>query len=720
MSNKKTLLAASILVAISPILHAETSSNGNATMFDEVVVSATRTEQTLEKTASSVTVISDKQIEKNMAKDIKDIFNYTPGVTMNSSARQGAQTINIRGMEGKRVKILVDGSSQPGSFDGGPYSFINSSGITIDPDMIKSVEIIKGAASSLHGSDAIGGVVAFETKDPKDFLTNGSDIGGQVKLTYSSEDNSFSKNVALANRFGNLETLVAYTRRDGEELQNFSDINNLENYGIESQDTTADNLLVKLQYQINDDHRIEFLAELIQDTTDSNIHHSSYPTFTGKDKTKQNRFAIKHIWFAESAIADSITSKISYIKKDENGVTKRFKPAGPGMPPWVPANNDNHQTKDYVYTEDKVEFETQLDKELDNHYLVYGLTYTTSDISNTNMESNSDSSTPDKIYVYTPDAKEQKFGIFLQDEISLANDKLLLTPGIRFDHFSTDPGDNTGENLEKFSDAAVTGRLGTTYSITDSNTIFGQISQGFRSPSFDELYYTYDNPGHGYVNDPNPDLKSETSISYEIGYRHNIASSSSEIALYYSDYDNFIEQVITKKVGRTTHYSYINKSSATIKGIELSNRLLWNELVNAPDGLSTRAVASYTEGEDNNGYALNSINPWNAVLSLNFDDPNEVWGTSLKVNYTADKTYSDINTDSSNGGDASQVELPSATIIDLTAYYKPIKALTLRAGIFNVTNKEYYRWNDVRGEKDLYKDNSQAERNYSISAKYEF
>ncbi|EDK27694.1 heme receptor [Vibrionales bacterium SWAT-3] len=713
---KQSLLSASIVLALS----STSALAEDYALFDEVVVSSTRTNQTLINTAASVTVISDRQIEENMAKDVNEIFEYTPGVTMNSSSRQGAQTINIRGMEGKRVKILVDGSSQPGSFDGGPYAFINSSGISIDPDMLKSVEIIKGAASSLHGSDAIGGVVAFETKDPSDFLKDGKDFGGQAKLSYSSEDNSFSEHVALANRFGDLETLVAYTRRDGEELQNFRNSGDLENYAVENQDTSADNLLVKLQYQLNESHRIEFLAELIKDTSDSDIYHSSYDSYTGEDDTKQNRFAIKHIWFADGAIADTVTSKVSYISKEENGVTKRFKPAGPGFPPYVPANNDNLQTKDYEYTEDKLEIETQLDKEINNHYLVYGATYTHSDISNTNMEYNSDPATDDQLYVYTPDAKEQKFGLFVQDEISLMNDKLVVTPGVRFDYFSTDPGKNTGESLTDFSDSAVTGRLGTTYKLTDTGTVFGQISQGFRAPSFDELYYTYDNPGHGYVNDPNPDLKSETSISYELGYRHNTQASSSEIAAYYSDYDDFIETVVTKKVGGTTHYSNVNLESATIKGIEFSNTLLWDVLVGAPEGISTHFVASYTEGEDGNGNALNSVNPWNAVLGLNYDAPNQNWGTSLKLNYTADKSGSDINFDDENGGNAGQAELPSATVVDLTAYYKPMKDLTIRGGVFNLTNEEYYRWNDIRGDDELYKENSQAERNYGISAKYEF
>ncbi|MGF1754488.1 TonB-dependent hemoglobin/transferrin/lactoferrin family receptor [Vibrio makurazakiensis] len=707
---KKSLLSTAVFIALSGTAVANEHST-----FDEVVVSATRTSQTLDNTSASVAVVSEQDIEENLTINLNDIFEYTPGVTMNSSSRQGEQSINIRGMEGKRVKIIVDGSSQPGSFSGGPYGFINSSGITVDPDMLKSVEVVKGAASSLYGSDAIGGVVAFETKDPSDFLREGTDVAGQAKLTYSSKDKSFSEHVAVANRFGELETLVAYTRRDGNETQNFVDSNAYEDYDVESQDTQVDNLLVKLQYQLNDNHRVEFLAELIQDSSDSTIYHATYPTYTGKDDTEQNRFAVKHIWYADSTVADTITSKVSYLVKDENGITNRYNPASVGRYGPVAANN---QRKDYTYSEDKIELETQLDKEIGKHYLLYGATYTHSDISNTNMEYND--SKDDVLYVYTPDAKEQKFGLFLQDEISLAGGDLTLTPGVRFDHFSTDPGNNTGEDLKKFSDSAVTGRIGANYSINETGIIFGQISQGFRAPSFDELYYTYDNVAHRYVNDPNPNLKSETSISYEMGYRHNTAATSSEFAVYYSDYDDFIEQVITEKTAGISHYSYVNLNSATIQGVEFSNQILWDNLVGAPQGLSSNFVASYTEGEDGNGNALNSVNPWNAVLALNFDAPSDNWGTSIKFNYTADKSFSEMNLDEDNGGDASQVELPSATVVDITAYFKPAKDFTIRAGIFNVGDKEYYRWNDVRGDEELYKSNSQAERNYSISAKYEF
>ncbi|EJO9871642.1 TonB-dependent hemoglobin/transferrin/lactoferrin family receptor [Vibrio vulnificus] len=709
----RTFLSASILFALAAPVQAQ-----DAGLFDEVVVSATRTNQTMDSVAASVTVISDKDLESKMAKDLNDVFEYTPGVTINSTQRQGVQSLNIRGMEGKRVKILVDGASQPGVFDGGPYSFINSSAVTVDPDMLKSVEIVKGAASSLHGSDAIGGVVAFETKDPADFLKNGKEFGGQAKLSYSSEDKSFSEHVAVAKRFDNVEALVAYTRRDGKELQNFSKAP-YDDYSVESQDYVKNDLLIKLQSQLSDDHRLELLGEVIYNQNDSDIASSSYKNFNAEDTTKQNRLGLKHIWLVDTTITDSITSRLTWTDKEENGLTNRFKEASAGVPPRVPLNGDNQQKKDYQYTENKIELETQFDKELETHYLVYGLSYKTSRISNTNREFNSDPNTPDKIYVYTPDAKEMSFGLFLQDEISVLNDKLVLTPGVRYDYFSTDPSDTVDESFIKFSDSAFTGRLGATYKVTQEGTLFTQISQGFRAPSFNELYYTYDNPGHGYTNRPNPNLESEKSLSYELGYRHNTIASASEIALYYSDYTDFIEQTSTR-VGGLTEYTYVNISEATIKGIEVSNTLDLNRIANLPLGMTTRFVAAYTVGEDGEGNPLNSVNPWNAVGAINYDAPNNLWGTSIKVNYTAKKSNSDINLNGNNGGTANQVELPSATVIDLTAYFKPTQDITVRAGIMNLTNEKYYLWNDIRGEQELSRDLTQAERNYNISVKYDF
>ncbi|WP_031840171.1 TonB-dependent receptor domain-containing protein, partial [Vibrio parahaemolyticus] len=368
------------------------------------------------------------------------------------------------------------------------------------------------------------------------------------------------------------------------------------------------------------------------------------------------------------------------------------------------------------------QFDSQFDKYLSlgstEHYFVYGASFSDKDIKNVNKEYNSASANKEIFYI--PSASERRYGLFLQDEITVGN--FTITPGVRWDAFETDPGDtssnpsgNAASDYKKFSDSAFTGRLGSVYKLNEQHRLFAQISQGFRAPDFQELYYSFGNPMHGYIFKPNPDLKAEDSISYEFGWRHNNDISSSEVSVFYSDYDNFIE---SKTVSGTwtpvtdpAIQQYVNIGKATIKGIEFSNQLSWNKFMPI-EGFSSRVAAAYTEGEDGNNNPLNSVNPWNLVAGFNYDSEQN-WGTTLTINYTASKDKSDINDDK-------VLPISAATVVDITAYYKPIKDLTLRAGLFNVTDEEYYNWNDVRDLQTENKDLTQAGRNWSITAKYEF
>ena len=691
-----------LAIVIGTLLSASAVAEETSYSLDEVVVSATRLNTQTIDTAASVTVIDEEEIEENMVKDIDDLFKYTPGVNVQSNSRQGVQSINIRGIEGNRIKVIVDGVAQANQFDSGA-EFVNSSRVDVDTDMIKAVEIVKGAASSLQGSDAIGGIVAFETKDPADIL-KGRDFGGYAKLNYSSSDKTFSESVAIANKVGDLESLVAYTRRDGEELDNFGQ--------PDEQDSSANNLLVKLQYQLNAAHRIEFSGNYIRNKNNLSLDYLTsmvpYENASGSDETEQYQLGIKHIWDAETSFADRITWQLDWMSKEETGVTDRTR-----------VSNGNVQKKDYLYSDEGIQFDAQFDKYFvtggAEHNLIYGASFSDKDIANTNKEFNSVGS--DQVIFYIPDAQETRYGLFAQDEITFGN--WIVTPGVRFDSFDTDPGDtsanpslNAASEYKDYSDSAVTGRLGTVYKLNEENRLFVQISQGFRAPDFQELYYSYGNPMYGYVNKPNPDLEAEESISYEGGWRYNTDLVSNEISLFYSDYDNFIDNQLVSGSFMTGDavYQSININKATIKGVELANQLSWDEFMPV-EGFSSRIAAAYTEGEDGDGNPLNSVSPWNTVVGLSYDSVNQ-WGTTVNLSYTAKKSQSDID------GDYQPID--AATVVDITAYYKPIKDLTLRAGVFNVTDEEYYNWNDVRGLSAEDKDRTEAKRNFSLTAKYEF
>ncbi|WP_260259299.1 TonB-dependent hemoglobin/transferrin/lactoferrin family receptor [Vibrio intestinalis] len=721
--HKKSVLSMSILLALSTQVMAE-----EIFTMETVTVTATRVEQKVDEIAATVNVVSAKDIEQNMMDDISKVFDYTPGVDFNAdkTGRADSQDINIRGVEGDRVNIIIDGVTAPSRYGDGP-EFVSSSRVAIDPEMLKAVEVVKGASSTLYGSEGMGGAVIFVTKDPKDFLAEGDDSGGLVKTQYSSSDESFKETVVLANRTGDLESMITYTRRDGHELNNFVE----ESDRIEA-DYQQDNVLAKLQYQVNENHRVEFTGEYVDNSleTDSlNAHRATdgsreYHYYDTDDNTRRDRLSFKHIYDGNLLITDSISSQFNWLNQERNSITDRHK------------LGKDANFKHYIYSEDTLQAEIQLDKSFylgeTEHYLIYGLAAKQSSFENQN--NNFDGGVADP-KLYQPDAKDTSFGIFAQDEIALLDGQLLLSPGVRYDSYQSSPdtltrSDGSVDTYDDFSGDAFTAKLGALYQITSELSTYAQVSQGYRAPTFVELYYAFEERPMSMfeiINVANDDLEAETSINYEWGFKHNTAATATQFNVFYSEYDNFISQELVNSTYddngtrnpiddvTSLFYSYVNIEEATIKGIELSNTVNFGALNPSFNGFRSNLAATYTEGEDGQGEELVSINPWNLVAGLSFDTPQGNWGTSIKVKYVADKTSDRVL---EQGG--IQVDTPSYTVADLTMYYKPMKDLTLRAGVFNLTDEQYWNWHNVRGQDTLEGSTTQPERNYSLSVAYEF
>ena len=156
--------------------------------IDQIVVVAHKTERSVRDIAANVTVMSRADINDNLATSVADVFRYTPGIDYEASgSRFGTEGINIRGIGGNRVAILVDGVPLSDQFDVG--SFSNATRDFVNAGLIQRVEVLHGPASALYGSAAIGGVVAVRTPDPADLLA-GSSTGGDVIATWRGADES--------------------------------------------------------------------------------------------------------------------------------------------------------------------------------------------------------------------------------------------------------------------------------------------------------------------------------------------------------------------------------------------------------------------------------------------------------------------------------------------------------------------------------------------------
>ncbi|MEZ9058916.1 TonB-dependent hemoglobin/transferrin/lactoferrin family receptor [Vibrio pelagius] len=709
---KKSLLSASIILAVSPALHAEEYS-----LFDEVVVSATRTEQNKEDVSSSIETVSSKDIDNQMSSDVKQALQYTPGVDANGSGRFGISGFNIRGVEGDRVKMMIDGVQQPTPYNPGATEQRKYSN-AIEIDTLQVIEVNKGPASTLYGSDAIGGAVMLRTKNPEDMLrTEGDEHRFGIKSSYTSADEQFKNTLSWAMRKGKLETLVMATYAQGSETETHSsgsDIEGPDRGAANPADTELTNFLGKAFYNVSESNRLGLTIENYNRQYDEDeLNYNGYsimPGFTytdnfNEDTNKRFRATVEQQVEINTFIADSLDWSVSY--QDSSSLSKNYDT--------TPSNGRRMRERDA--SDVTMQFDTQLSKLVNisgsDHEFTYGFSYLKNnfELKNTDYKFDLGTVTPGSTGI--PDAKITQWGAFVQDQAFLMEDRLILTAGLRYDSFVADPSTDEGFTTEydKNENDAFTAKLGSVYHINDNLAVFGQIGQGFKAPTVYDLYYFYN---QGAIIEANPNLKAEKSLSYELGLRGKNEHARFELSTFYTDYTDFINQTKSGEQGGKDVLTKENLDEVTIYGAELSSTINLDSLIDAPFGTYTRLAVAYADGEDKTtGKSIDSVAPLTGTVGLGLE--RETFGTALNVKMVAakDEWHSEDNRDAAG-----------YTLVDVTAYYRPITDLTLRAGLFNALDKKYWLYSDLSGsahDSKFSKDfKSQPGRNWGISANYEF
>ena len=156
MSRTPKLAAVAVLAAFSGL--ALQVQAQETVELDEVKVTAGRVEQELMDVNMSDSVITQEEIRRSSARNVGELLEDIPGVRINNDGGQGMKRIKIRGEDAFRTLVMIDGQkvSEHKSMSGSP--------MLIDPSMIERIEVIKGPASVLYGSDAIGGAINIITK----------------------------------------------------------------------------------------------------------------------------------------------------------------------------------------------------------------------------------------------------------------------------------------------------------------------------------------------------------------------------------------------------------------------------------------------------------------------------------------------------------------------------------------------------------------------------
>ncbi len=700
--------------------------------LDDMVVIGTRTEQAWIDASGSVLHASAEDLLRNGSQDLAGFAKYDPTVSLPfdfssgdgafAYGQSGYGSINIRGAEGNRVAIELDGIRQPPayvstSFDMGEGDGAGGIGRDyFDPAMFDLVEVLKGGASALYGSDALGGVVTFRTPEP-DSLLKGRDAGGLLRTQYFSVNESLAAQVGGAVKKGDTSFMLLYAGREGQETANNG------NEPPNPTDFRSNSGLFKVEHKAGD-HLLKLAVELFERDTSIDARSavtSAFPVFTDHVYNEQyldrQRASLKWEYAPQEkgGWVDQLDTHVYWQhsgSQSDNDAASKPRIIG-GTP--IPGTARTRQQR--------IDFDTNIagfssiarremgseDKAL--HALMAGLEFSTE--GDENKFTRIDSGAPlDHNHTAFAPTDTTRVGFFLQDEVKIAR-KFYITPGLRLDWQEIKPDPNQAyldrlASLGRFGQEApgnydnlsIAPRLNLAWKLEENMQIYGSWSRGVRNPTAEELSMVFDHPPSGgspvgTLTVPNPGLQEEQSDAFEIGYKAEGKAGRFQTALFYTRYRDFIENgVPTGEVDDTGREiaTTMNRGEAEIYGFELGgvhDLGYWGSSTAGWQlGLSTGKTIGTNLTDD---LPLNSIEPWKTAAFIGYDDPGGKFGARFTGIYTAAVDRVD---DTTNQG--TFFRPPSWFTLDLAAWWQPAEDISIHAGLNNIFDEKYWLWGSVR------------------------
>ena len=252
------------------------------------------------------------------------------------------------------------------------------------------------------------------------------------------------------------------------------------------------------------------------------------------------------------------------------------------------------------------------------------------------------------------------------------------------------------------------------------------ITSGYRVPNASEVYFTYNHGSGNWL--PNPNLKAERSTTHTLSLQGRGEKGTLDANLYQSNYRNFLseEQKLTAsgEPGCTQMDYYYglcsdpytekldwqmqNIDKARVRGLELTGRLNLDKVVSfVPEGWKLFGSVGYAKSKLSGDNSLLSTQPLKVIAGIDYESPSEKWGVFSRLTYLGAKKAKDAQyTVYENNGWGTPLQKKvqdypwlnkSAYVFDMYGFYKPVKNLTLRAGVYNLFNRKDTTWDSLRG-----------------------
>ena len=698
---------------------------------EEVIVVASRIPTLASDVIGSVESISSAELEAQMVNGLEQVVRYVPGVSAHNESQYGrslTEDVHIRGIHGGAI-FLIDGIRISDSYTGYGRD-------TIDVDLLKKVEIMKGPSSVEYGSDGLAGTIAYFTKDPEDLVKDGRYMS--VTTSYIEKNKQEKVNLLAAYDKGNTSGLIQLVDRSLEETKLHED------FSLKANPMEGDqqSIFGKLNIELPNESKLTLVADLQEWESKWAINSEKgfiyFPTprsissSSGDDEGTRERFSISLNLSNKNALYDSAEVNYYTQETEQSQITVQNQVSffgGMQAPP-----TPTMRIRDFDFNQSIDGFSFEAYKSAGDYQMIYGLDIQDTETERprmltemnliTGMATNVvDGETyPNKTF---PDSETKRKALFFNNRFGLS-DSSVLTLGFRYDDYelNTSPdlllsnANILNYQISNTEDSAFTFKLGYLQDLSENLTGFVQYAEGFKAPDYETSNTVFTNYLLFYTVTPNPNLGSEESDTIEVGLRGSGEDDSWELAIYRSEVEGFIHPEAVGFSRGLGIYQYQNAENVEIQGIEFDYERSLTEQ------LSFNLAAAISSGdlfEDNEKHSLPEIDPRELILGFN-------WLPSDKFSLQAMLTISGKSEDNLeevclNNDCWPRVQTSGYSLIDFFASYIPNENLEFRVAVENVTDKKYLRWASVSElpendkELDLYGQNG---RSISASFKYIF
>lgn len=719
LSTKRLRLSLPLLLSLSAAAadeHAAGPSDPKTIhILDPVVVVASRAAEPLSQVVANVVQVDREQLDRHLVRDPDNLVRYVPGVTVTSEPnRFGTRGFAIRGLEGNRVRILIDGIPLADSYSVGQFSSAGRD--LVDLEAIERVEIQRGPASTLYGSDALAGVVAFRTLDPDDLLarTDGKHYAG-VRTGFDSLDDSHLLGARWAGDLApDWQAMAIAARRSGHESENRAwreeDAPNPANF-------TRESVLAKLVHDTGAGGRYTLTLDGTRESRQTAANSlrfgaGRYATtyqLDGDDEQQRLRASLTGEWQPGLRWLDALEAQLHWQETEVRQETDQYRL--PDAATLFESLRWRRFDFDARTVGLSVLAQSHHEGSWGRHWQVFGL-----DLALQRYESLRDGVETNLVTGETstvilgedmpvrdfPTSDADNLALFWQDEIGIG-ERFAVIPGVRAEWYRLrahpdaiyreDFPDSDPVDIDEHQ---VTPRLGLRWSLDGGHSLFAQYARGFRAPPFGDVNIGLTLPVFNYEIRANPDLRPERSEGLEVGWRYVGNDLRASVSVYENRYRDLIESRanlgIDPAIGALVFQS-VNRDRARIRGIE--GELLWH-LPGDParaGGWSLRGAFAWARGDDTRrDQPLNTVEPPRATLGLLWEPGSGRWGVEGAMVAVKGKRDSRID-----HGDGDLFAPPGYARFDLYAWAEPWNGMRINVGLLNLADRRYWDWAGVRG-----------------------